>query len=160
MLRFTTRTAKRLLGRHSYHYAAARTVLGYRAPRMQLTVDGTARDGVWVVAAVANLESTAGQTVRMAPGARCDDGLLDLLLISDLPRLRRIGMLSRLAHGRHLELPGVELIQAREVMVSAAPAARLNIDGELMGSTPARFEVLAGAIQVRVPPAWATAVAR
>lgn len=151
VLSYTTPAAKKLLRRWSYHYAAWRAALAYRAPRMTITADGQRRDGCYFTAAAVNLEYTAGQTIKMAPGARSDDGLLDLLLIRDLPLPRRVGLLPRLKRGDHLLLPEVELLRAREVHLEADPPARLNLDGELYGTTPVTLCVLPQAIEVRVP---------
>ncbi len=148
---YTTPAAKKLLGSWSYHCAGWRTALAYRAPHMTIAADEQFRDGCYFTAAAVNLEYTAGQTIKMAPGARSDDGLLDLLLIRDLPFPRRLRLLPRLKRGDHLRMPEVELLRAREVHLEADPPAALNLDGELYGTTPATLRVLPRAIEVRVP---------
>lgn len=153
VLRYTTLRAKRWLGRYSYLYAALRTALTYRSPLLNVAADGVARDGAYFLGAVANMEYTAGRTIQMAPGAQPDDGVLELLLVRDLPPLRRLALLPRLGTGQHLAIPGIELDRVREVSIDAAAPVPLNIDGELRGTTPVTLKVLPAAIEVRVPAA-------
>jgi diacylglycerol kinase (ATP) len=53
--------------------------------------------------------------------------------------------------GRHLPHPKAELLRGRVVTVDAAEPLPLQLDGEQPGTTPARFEVLPGALRLRVP---------
>jgi len=52
---------------------------------------------------------------------------------------------------RHLEHPKVELLRSAVVEVEAAVRLPVETDGEVVGTTPARFEILPGALRVRLP---------
>jgi diacylglycerol kinase family enzyme len=45
----------------------------------------------------------------------------------------------------------VELLRARTVSVEAPERLPIELDGEQIGATPARFEVVPRALRVRVP---------
>lgn len=148
-----TLRAKKLLGRSVYHYAAFATIAACASPSYRLELDGQEFTGRLVMVAVANLERTAGGTVAMAPGAVCDDGLLDVVLVRAAGRLRLFQALRRTSDGCYLQLPEVERYRTRSIRIESTPPARLNIDGELLGSTPVTLTVRPGALRVRVPGA-------
>lgn len=52
--------------------------------------------------------------------------------------------------GTHVDHPGVTMLSAREVEISAEPASELTGDGERLGQLPARFRILPGALTVAV----------
>jgi YegS/Rv2252/BmrU family lipid kinase len=148
--RRASRRVKRLLGPLAYYYGALVEAAAYRPQTMRVTVDGETREGRILLCAVVNAERTSRQTMRMAPGARVDDGLLDVLLVSDASKLRLLLNMGRLRNGTHVELPEVTHMQAVSVTVDGPPAP-LMIDGDPLGQTPAAFRILPGALTVRVP---------
>lgn len=146
-----TERVKRALGRWSYQYAGVMTALTYRATRLRLELDDQVLRGEYLTAAVANLEYTAGHSVRMAPGAVGDDGWLDLVLIRERSRPARLDVLLRASSGAALTVSGVEQWRARRVRVVSDPPVWLNLDGDLVGTTPATFAIRPAALRVRVP---------
>ncbi len=153
ILTWATRRVKKVLGRWSYLYAALACAFAFRGPRLTVSADGETIELPALYAAVANLEMTAGHTARMAPGACLDDGLADLVLVRDRSILARLAMLPKIPPGRYEAISGVELRQVRHVQIVADPPARLNIDGDLIGTTPLTITVRPGALQVLVPGA-------
>jgi diacylglycerol kinase family enzyme len=87
-----------------------------------------------------------GTGMRVAPDARIDDGLLDLVLVRDVPRLRRPALLRRALRGEWAPPPHVEYRQVRSLALVPRRDERLNVDGEATGSTPVTVEVLPGAV--------------
>lgn len=152
LLDWTTERAKKLLGRWSYAYATVACVLRWRSPALEVTADGERLDGRYALVAACNAERTAGGTVVMAPGARVDDGLMDLVLVPDMPRSRLLALMRLVPDGRYTALPEVTGRQVRELRLGGEPA-RLNIDGDPVGATPATITVRPGMLRVRVPPA-------
>jgi len=92
----------------------------------------------------------AAAGVPVAPGARLDDGKLDVVAVSSAP-LARVGIVvARMAAGRHLEHELVTFLRTPSLRVESTPEMAWNVDGELVGKGPARFEVLPGAVRVLV----------
>lgn len=89
-----------------------------------------------------------GGGMRMAPMARVDDGILEVVTIKDIGRLKGIVSLPMLYRGTHGQLPEVEFAHARRVDIDAAQPVGVEADGELAGSTPAIFEIVPRALQV------------
>jgi diacylglycerol kinase (ATP) len=89
-----------------------------------------------------------GGGMRMAPRARPDDGLFEVVTIGDVGRFEGIRSLPLLYQGRHDRLAQVRFASARRVEVDTDHPIGVEADGELVGQTPAVFEVMPGALQV------------
>jgi diacylglycerol kinase (ATP) len=138
-------------GRLLYTLAALRTVFAYAPPALRVVVDGrTVHDGPLFFGAVANTSTYAGG-VRVAPGARVDDGLLDVCAIPPLGgRLRQAASFSAVRDGTHGALPGVALARGRRVVIDG-DRVPVTVDGERTDlRTPIEVDVLPGALRVLV----------
>ena len=138
----TTPGVKRLFGqRLSYPAGALRAIWAYRAPLMRVTCDGKAREGRFLLVSASNAEISGGG-MRLAPGARMDDGLLDVNMCEAVNRLAAVVLLGKICRGRHTSHPRLRYFPARTVAVDANPSIEAAADGELIGHTPAQFEVV------------------
>ena len=89
-----------------------------------------------------------GGGMWMAPKARPDDGLFDVVTIGDISRTLGIRSLPMLYRGTHGKLAQVEFGRARRVEIDSEQPIGVEADGELVGSTPAVFEIVPRALQV------------
>ena len=112
-------------------------------------------DGFAVVAANA---SRFGGGMRVAPAARIDDGLLDLVVMRRAGRLTVLRALAGIRSGRHLALPQISTDRGTEVTLRASRDLTAAADGEplacaspLAAGTPLRVRVLPGALRVLAP---------
>ena len=87
----------------------------------------------------------------LAPDARLDDGILDVVMIGDIPKRKYLGSLPKVFNGTHLLEPGVELVRAREVAFHADRPFNVQADGDPIADLPATVRVQPGALRVRVP---------
>jgi diacylglycerol kinase (ATP) len=92
-----------------------------------------------------------GGGLHICPEAAPDDGLLDVLLIGHLTKADLALTLPKAYAGRHLPHPKAELLRGRRVTVDASQPLPVELDGEQPGTTPATFEVVPAALQLRVP---------
>ena len=88
----------------------------------------------------------------MAPEARLTDGLLDLVVVRKLSLSKLVRESPLLYLGAHLGLPEVEhgrvsVVEARSV--NPATEVLVEIDGEVGGVLPARFEIRPRALRLR-----------
>ncbi len=88
--------------------------------------------------------------IPVAPEARLDDGLLDLLVIpaASVPQLAVL--VPQILLGRHLDSDLVAFHRAARIAIRSQPAMWFNADGELVGRGPAVYEVLPRALEVVV----------
>jgi diacylglycerol kinase (ATP) len=90
-----------------------------------------------------------GGAMPMAPDAKPSDGLLDVLTAQDIGRLGLLDLLAtKLRKGLHVRNPKVRIRRAAHVVVEPREPSPLLVDGEVMGTTPAEFTVLPGALRL------------
>jgi YegS/Rv2252/BmrU family lipid kinase len=103
-----------------------------------------------LLVAVANGRFSGGG-MMMCPEATCEDGLLDVCILGDMPRREVIKLLLKVFSGAHVEHPLVELHRTRRLRIDSGSEAQVQVDGELCGSLPAVFEAVPAALDVIVP---------
>ncbi|HEU5216469.1 MAG TPA: diacylglycerol kinase family protein [Gaiellaceae bacterium] len=144
---------KRLGGRATFFYALTREFVAWQNTRVTVELgDDVRREGAMHDVIVANGRFHGGG-MKLAPEARQDDGLFDVVLIGDVGKIDFVTTAPKLYSGRYLSHPKVELLRSSAVQIGAAQPLPLEIDGEPIGTTPARFEVVRSALRLRVPAA-------
>ena len=92
-----------------------------------------------------------GKGMKMAPKARLDDGLIDLIVIrAGASRIRLLQVLPKLFDGSHINEPEVEYYQTSKFSLIPETDEILNIDGEIMGSTPIKVKMIPKAFEMFV----------
>jgi diacylglycerol kinase family enzyme len=104
-----------------------------------------------ILVAVA-LGTTYGARFRLAPRARLDDGLFDVVWSEEVSRAEVLQLIPR-AFGSSLpEHPKVHVVRAREIEVTLAEEIPAHVDGEILAPTRTfRARVLPGALRVVAP---------
>ncbi len=113
-----------------YFVGALVAIATYRAQDMRVLVDGEARQGKYLIALASN-GTHFGGGMKAAPGAKLDDGWLDVLLASDLGKLGQLAALGRLYRGTHVNGKTIVLRRARVVEVALERSLAVQIDGEV-----------------------------
>ena len=143
------RGTKRLGGRVAFLLATLRALAGWKSPHVRLTLDGEPlHDGKLVLAAAAGGRFFGGG-MHIAPGATLDDGLLDVVVVPDMPKSRLVARLPHLYRGTHVDLPEVSVRRGARLGAEATDPAQtvwLELDGEVPGTLPVSIEVLPGAL--------------
>lgn len=142
---------KRFGGRSTFFYALTREFLAWQNTRVVVELDdGLRREGAMHDVIVANGRFHGGG-MKLAPDARQDDGAFDVVLIGDVSKLDFVTTAPKLYSGRYLSHSKVELLRSSRVSIDAAEQLPLEVDGEPIGTTPARFEIVPSALRLRVP---------
>ena len=89
-----------------------------------------------------------GGGMRIAPGADPSDGLFEVQVQSGSKADYALAM-PKVFRGTHLPHPRVHEARATVVEVRTEPEAKVEADGELLGTTPARFRILPAALRLR-----------
>jgi diacylglycerol kinase (ATP) len=144
--------ARLLRGSASYYMGGLRAVLTWRPAVYRITVDGQLyeRRGYTVVAANSGFY---GFGRRIAPGARVDDGMLDIVVIHDVPRSLFFTVMNELKSGTHIKRPQVEVLRGREVRIEANRDIPYGADGEVDAVLPVTARALPGALNILAPRA-------
>jgi hypothetical protein len=88
----------------------------------------------------------------VAPQARADDGLLDLVVFERRGAWNWARHLFAILRGRTAALPDFQHRLVRKFRLAAASPAPLQIDGDPAGQVPSEIEVLPGALRLLVSP--------
>lgn len=102
----------------------------------------------------------SGGGMRQTPGAVLDDGMLDMTIIPDLPILTIAKEAPKLFTGKFLTVK--ELVTSRSRCITVVPydealpchaisGSLVEVDGEVVGNAPVKFEVLEGQLNILCP---------
>ncbi|MBV8734932.1 MAG: diacylglycerol kinase family lipid kinase [Solirubrobacterales bacterium] len=142
--------APRVGGRAVYVVATLYGLARWSPARFDLDVDGDRYTFTGYLAAVAN-SGRFGGGMRLAPDARLDDGLLDLVVIEHVSRLRFVRATPKVFKGSHASEPNVLMRKASSVRLDADRQFAVYADGDELGKTPARVTAIPSAFKLRVP---------
>jgi diacylglycerol kinase (ATP) len=146
--------AARLLGgKASFAAAALHATLTFEKPTVRVSLDGGADSRMTVANFCVANALFFGGGMKIAPNAKVDDGLFDVVAVGDVSALTVLANSYKLYLGTHLGMQEVRHAHARRVRAEPASgeAVKLEVDGELVGRLPAEFEILPGALRVRCP---------
>jgi YegS/Rv2252/BmrU family lipid kinase len=131
------------LGEIAYVLMAPAVILGFRPREVAITVDGVERGKrPLFTAMIANTENGGGG-LRIAPGARFDDGVLDLVEVGDASRLGvLLGVMPRLYSGSHVHHPKVRMTRGTSFRFASDVETLVDLDGETIGRLPLDISVL------------------
>ena len=136
-------------GRTRYHAAIVAEMAAFRPLPFVLDVDGSRREVEAMLVAIGN-GSTYGGGMRICPGARVDDGLFDVTVISRLSRVKLVRLFHRVYSGTHVERREVETFRCSSLSISA-PDVSGYADGEFIAPLPLTCTVEPRAVGVLVP---------
>jgi len=142
--------SKALGGRLTFFYALTRVFLRWQNGELTVRTDHGERRGRMHDVIVANGVWHAGG-MKLAPDARPDDGLFDVVLIGDVSKLDFATTAPKIYRGGHVRHPKVDVVRSATVEVDAPEPLPIELDGEQVGTTPVRFEVVPRALRLRVP---------
>jgi len=139
----TERLPKFFGGTIPYVAGMLRTLVSYKNKDIVLKVgDEEERHRVLNVA-VAN-GNYCGGGMRIAPEAKLDDRLLDVVIIGDMGKLELLKEFPTVYKGTHINHPKVSVRKTRSVSIESAEPMLVYADGELLGECPAAFRVVPG----------------
>lgn len=139
-------------GKLSYMLASARALMSWSDQPVRWRVDG----GVWHEERITAISVCNGRYfgggMKVAPDARMDDGLFDVVVWKAFGMGDFIAKRPMLYDGTHVRLENTRVLRARTVEAEPLEGARVRIDsdGESPGRLPARFTILPGALRIRV----------
>lgn len=145
------RRARRLprsFGQVRYLLSFWRTLGGFRASEARVALGERDYQGHLMNLVVANAQFFGGG-MRIAPKASPSDGMLDVLVMKGTKRDYVSGIV-KVYKGSHLPSPAIKEYQAQRVEVTSHHALQVEADGEILGTTPAIFEVVEGAVRLKI----------
>lgn len=130
-----------------YAYGSARALLETRPTSITMSTDGATRTfRGWGVAIGNSGHYGAGMIAN--PGARLDDGELDVTTIEGLPRWKYPLLLPRYFKGTQVDGVDIRAARGREIEIAAPVGQQVFADGDVVGETPMRFTVVPEALRI------------
>jgi YegS/Rv2252/BmrU family lipid kinase len=144
------RKARKRTGKVAYFASSLVSLLQYKNKKMRIRIDDHfEQERVVSLLVVANGQFFGGG-MRIAPEAKVDDRLFDVVIVGDIGTATFLANLSKLYAGTILTHPQVELHRGAHVTVSSAKRALLDLDGEQPGVAPVEFTLMPAALRVKV----------
>jgi diacylglycerol kinase (ATP) len=139
-------------GAGRYLWSVGRLLRGFRCHEATLRLDGGEVVETETILVAVALGTTSGARFRLAPEARLDDGLFDVVWSEEVSRAEVLRLIPAALGGTVLRHPKVHLARAREVEVELAKEVPAHVDGEILAPTRTfRARVLPGALRVVAP---------
>ena len=147
VLDYAAKAKKYVRGLLPYLYGVLKTLFRFRSIPITYAIDGgeSATLDAFVVG-VANGRMIGGG-ICIAPEARADDGLLDVVLVGKIDRKKLLSRLVGLMQGKILSFPETKFYRAASVTFSA-PDMRVNADGEIISEKTVSARILPGALMI------------
>lgn len=137
-------------GPKAYRKAVTSTLEKFTAFEAEISIDGGAFERVrTTIIEIANGQYIGGG-MRVAPGARQDDGLFSVVIVNKVPRWSVPFLLPLFIVGGHVYLPVARVISAKRVILRA-PGMVVEVDGQLEQVDQAEFEIMPGALKIMRP---------
>lgn len=142
-------TAEKLrrLGPPRYSIAALWQMMNARPRRAKIMLDDKVIDDEFLFAVACNGRYT-GANMKLTPRAEISDGKVDVAIIRSITRWQMLRLFSKVFDGSHTQLGYIEFHQVRSFSIHTETDERLNLDGEMKGTTPVEAHVLPSALMV------------
>jgi diacylglycerol kinase family enzyme len=138
----------RWLGPTVYLVAFWMCMRKHKAARVSVDVVDRTYEGLMNNMVVANGQFFGGG-MKIAPKAAPTDGLLDIQ-IEHARKREAIAMMPKVFKGHHVPHPDIEEYKRVRCSITSEKVLPIEADGEVLGTTPATFEVIPEAIALKV----------
>ena len=145
--RFATATRRGFVG---YAGITVRALRSYAPQHYRISIDGVETSHRAILVTIAN-SAQFGNNARIAPGARVDDGELDLVVVEERSRIATICQVPRLFNGTANKIRGCTIRRIRAVTIESEQPMAYHVDGEpIAGGTRLKARIHPGALMVAV----------
>ncbi len=136
------------MGRSRYLAGFWITLARFKGTRGTVVCDTRTYEGRITNLVVANCQFFGGG-MHVAPKATPTDGRLDVL-IQIGTKADYVSAITKVFKGNHIPSPVIKEYKARRVEVTTTTPLRVEADGELLGTTPATFQLYEKALRLKV----------
>jgi lipid kinase YegS len=142
---------KQLLGKAAYALTGVGHLVSLKAEQITLHGPEFTWEGACYAVAIGNGRQ-AGGGMQLCPRALLDDGLLDVLVVPEMPQAKFLPLLAAIRRGTHLEHEDIIYRQLPWVELSVPQPMQLNLDGEPHEVHTARLVVQPRWLPMYLPP--------
>jgi len=120
-----------LRGNAIYLYSVLHTLASFKPQEVEISFNDQIIVNDYFLMTIANGVSLGGG-FYLTPDAKLDDGLLDLCLIQNMPKVSIIINLLKVYSGKHKDDPRVDIVHTKEIQIRSEKGFAVHADGELM----------------------------
>lgn len=148
------RRLKNLFGAGTYLVAGIRNLFRRQSAMVTVEAEGTRRRRRANTIFVTNIGRVPDLGLRMTPDTDPSDGQFDVTLISSRTAWDVLMIVARMLVWRGPRARRMVHFKARHVRVTANPPLPVQIDGEMLGTTPVEARVIPRAVKLVVGPRY------
>jgi YegS/Rv2252/BmrU family lipid kinase len=134
-----------------YVYGALRALWAWKPATFTVCLDGGEPLSLTGYTVAAANSRGYGGGMLLAPDASLEDGLLEIVLVAQVSKLRFLSLMPTLFKGTHVRQAAVQVFRAREVEIGADRPFTLYADGDPIAELPVTVRALPDAVRVMVP---------
>lgn len=136
----------RWMGSSRYTWASLLGLARRRLRKAVLCVDGARYQDQFVFVFACNTRFT-GKGMKMAPSAKLDDGLIDLLVVPSTGRLKLLSLFHKVYDGSHVNSPVLQYRKVSGFALESIMESYVNIDGEVKKTKSIEVEIESRALR-------------
>lgn len=140
---------KNTLGKIAYYLKGLGELPNFRSLPMKMTIDGQYIEDDIFLFLVAN-SSTIGGFPNLAPCAKIDDGLLDILVVKRCGLHDLMSLFISFLKGTHHNSKHLLYMQAKHIYIECEDSIESDVDGELGPRLPLNIQVVPEKVRVFV----------
>jgi len=140
---------KKKAGKASFMAVILRKIFSYRSTAYRIMVDDKKILAKKYLMIDISNGSRAGGGFYIAPQARADDGLFDVVLIGALHPLKRLRWLPVIEKGKHLGLNFIHYSRAKKIVIESDSIIQSHLDGEYYSADKLEIEIMTGRLLFR-----------
>lgn len=145
-------------GPNRYKLAMIAELASFKPISYKAQIDGEEKTFEAMLCSVTNSPFFGGG-MKVAPGAKIDDGYLDIFIVNKISRLELLKVFPKVYSGDHITHPAVEFIRAKKITLTPFVPMPAYSDGEPVGHAPVSAEIAPGLLKVYATSARPASVA-
>ncbi len=154
IIKDSPRRLKNLFGAGTYVWAAISNLFRRQSAFVTAEADGVLHRRRANTVLLTNIGLVPDLNLRVTPDTDPHDGKLDVTIISSRTLWDVLAILFRMLTWRRRKVPRMKSFKAERVTVDASPPLPVQIDGEILGTTPVHAQVLPAAVKLVVGPRY------
>ena len=137
----------RIFGGQRYNIASFFEIIKNKRRTAKVVVDGIEREDNFAFIIACNTKYV-GKDMKMAPNAKIDDGKIDLIIVKEASSFTLFSVFPKLFDGSHINHEACEYVHCESFSIIPEKTGKLNIDGEIIGSSPVAIEILKNGVEL------------
>lgn len=130
-----------------YLYGGLRALLTWKPAIFHLEIDDKIFTHIGYTVAVAN-GGIYGGGLKLAPDASLEDGLLDIVLIGEISKIRMLQNFPKAFKGKHIHEPGVTILRGKKIKINMEKTFDVYADGDVIAKLPVDIIVKPAALRI------------